>query len=170
MSAPGQENHARGVPERVFSFAALLGGIALFGLMLVVSVSVFFRYALNQPLLGSQEIVEVGMVFVVMLAMPHTAITGQHIRVDILDEKLGRLGRFVCDLLARCIGIVVLGLLVRKSFDKTLDAIEFEDVTNMIELPLWWAYAAITVGMALYALVLLLQMIRQLGQGASTYE
>ena len=162
MSAPqtkGQSG-ARDIPERILHAASLASGLALFGLMILVSVSVFFRYALNSPLLGSQEIIQLGMVFVVMLAMPYTALTEKHIRVDILDNLLGRTGAIICDLIGRLLGIAVLGMLVRKSFDKMLDAYEYEDVTNMIELPIWMAYAAICVGMALYVCVLVLQIYR----------
>ena len=157
---PVDEKRAQGLPERLFRLATLASGLVLFGLMCLVAVSVVFRYVLNSPILGSQEIVQIGMVFVVMLAMPYTAITEQHIRVDILDKYLGTLGGKICDFIGRLAGLFVLWLLVQKAWSKMLDAREYEDVTNMIELPLWWAYGAICVGMALYGLVLVIQIIR----------
>ena len=138
--------------------------------MLLVSISVFFRYALAQPILGSQELVEIGMAAVVMLAMPYTAIKGQHIRVDILDQHLGPFGRFAGDLFSRIVSIFVLFLLVRKAWDKALDAHEYGDVTNMIEIPVLIAYGSITLGMGLFILVLCLQTITQLRHGVAGYE
>ena len=91
-------------------------------------------------------------------------------RVDILDSKIGAWGRFLGDLLARGLGAYVLLLLIRKTWDKALDAYRYEDVTNMIEIPVWIAYGATTLGMGLYALVLLWQIIRQLQSGATGYE
>ena len=158
------------LPERVLHFGALLGGLVLFGIMLLVSVSVFFRYALNQPILGNQELVEIGMSVVVMLAMPYAALTGQHIRVDILDHRLGSAGRFACDLFARAVSILVLGLLVRKAWGKALDAHEYGDVTNMIEVPVWIAYGAIALGMGVFILVLALQLFLQFRRGIPNYE
>ena len=165
-----QNTGALGLLERLFRGAALLGGLALFAIMLLVSTSVFFRYVLNQPILGDQELVEIGMSLVVMLAMPFATWKGAHIRVDILDERLGSFGRFLGDLFARSIGIFVLYLLVRKALDKAFDAYEYEDVTNMIEIPVWIAYGAISVGMGLFILVLVLQLALQLRQGWSNYE
>ena len=125
---------------------------------------------MNQPILGDQELVEIGMSLVVMLAMPFATWKGEHIRVDILDERLGSVGRFLGDLFARSIGIFVLYLLVGKALDKAFDAYEYEDVTNMIEIPVWIAYGAISVGMGLFILVLVLQLALQLRQGWSNYE
>lgn len=172
MADPGPHRTARegSLPERVLHLGALLGGLVLFAIMLLVSVSVFFRYALNQPILGNQELVEIGMSVVVMLAMPYAALTEQHIRVDILDHRLGSAGRFAGDLLARVVSILVLGLLVRKAWNKALDAHEYGDVTNMIEVPVWIAYGAITLGMSFFLLVLALQLFLQFRRGAAGYE
>ena len=172
MADPAAQGTARGgvLPERVLHLGALLGGFVLFAIMLLVSVSVFFRYALNQPILGNQELVEIGMSVVVMLAMPYAGLTNQHIRVDILDHRLGSAGRFVCDLFARVISILVLGLLVRKAWSKALDAHEYGDVTNMIEVPVWIAYGAITLGMGFFILVLVLQLFLQFRRGIAGYE
>ena len=163
-------NGALGLLERLFRWAALLGGIALFAIMILVSAAVFYRYVLNNPILGDQELVEIGMSLVVMLAMPFASWKGAHIRVDILDSWLGSAGRFIGDLFARSVCIFVLYLLVRKAVDKALDAYEYEDVTNMIEIPVWIVYGAIGAGMGLFALVLALQLLLQMQRGWENYE
>lgn len=170
MSMQVEKTGALSWIERLLKSAALLGGVALFAIMFLVSYSVFCRYVLNQPILGDVEMVQIGMSLVVMLAMPFTAWRGEHIRVDILDKAIGPIGRFLGDIFARVVGIFVLYLLVRKTSAKAFDAYEYEDVTNMIEIPVWIAYAAITVGMGLFALVLLLQLILQFSQGMTDYE
>lgn len=156
--------------EPLLKFVALLGGLILFAIMLLVSVAVFYRYRLNDPILGDTELVQIGMSLVVMMAMPYVTLKGAHIRVDIVDPLLGNKGRFVCDVFARGISCFVLFLLIRKTFDKTLEAIEYEDVTNMIELPLWIPYGAITIGFALAVLVLISQLIAQFLHGWKHYE
>ena len=156
--------------ERPLRWVALAGGAMLFAIMLLVSWAVFARYVLNDPILGDTELVQIGMSIVVMLAIPYAALKGAHIRVDILDRPLGALGRFLGDVFARVLGIYVLFLLVRKALDKAFDAYEYEDVTNMIELPVWIAYAAIVAGMGLFAVVLLYQLVMQFRQGVNGYE
>ncbi len=166
----GDISGARGFPERLFKGVALLGGLVLLGLVFLVSAAVFARYVLNQPILGDQELVEIGMALVVMTAMPLTTFQGGHIRVDILDNWIGALGRFVGDVFARVASCIVLFLLVQKSWGKMLDAHEYGDVTNMIEIPVWIAYGAITFGMGLYAAVLVVQLTGQFRQGVDDYE
>lgn len=156
--------------ERLLRGGAFLSGLVLFAIMALVSIAVFFRYVLNAPILGGQELVQIGMSLVVMLAMPFAALRGAHIRVDILDRKLGSLGRFLGDIFARGIGIYVLVLLIGKTWDKALDAHKYDDVTNMIEIPVWIAYGAITLGMGMFALVLALQLLLQFRQGPRHYE
>ena len=64
----------------------------------------------------------------------------------------------------------VIYLLIQKTWGKMLDAHEYGDVTNMIEIPVAIAYGAITFGMGLFAIVLLVQLVRQLRRGVADYE
>ena len=147
-----------------------IAGAVLFILMILVSYSVFRRYVLNDPILGDVELVQIGMSVVVMLAIPFATQTGAHIRVDILDNRIGAWGRFIGDLIARGVGACVLYLLVAKTWEKAWDAHKWGDVTNMIEIPVWIAYGAITLGMGLYAVVLVAQIIAQFRSGVKNYE
>ena len=161
---------ARDIPGHLLRGVAHLGGLVLFVIMLLVSTTGFYRYVLNQPILGDQELVEIGMSLVVMMAMPFAALKGAHIRVDILDEAIGKAGCFLGDVFTRTVSCFVLFLLIRKTWDKTWDAHKYGDVTNMIEIPVWIAYGAITAGMGLFALVLAVQLIDQLRGGISGHE
>ncbi|MCY3873807.1 MAG: TRAP transporter small permease [Rhodobacteraceae bacterium] len=161
---------ARDLAGHLLQGVAHLGGLVLFVIMLLVSTTVFYRYVLNQPILGDQELVEIGMSLVVMMAMPFAGLKGAHIRVDILDEVIGKAGCFLGDVFTRVVSCFVLFLLIRKTWDKTWDAHKYGDVTNMIELPVWIAYGAITAGMGLFALVLAVQLIEQLRGVISGHE
>ena len=169
MDASTQAKRPQGALGAVLWLTALAAGIVLFAIMLLVAWAVFTRYVLNDPILGDQELVEIGMSLVVMLAIPFATYSGAHIRVDILDKRLGDWGRFLGDLMSRLLGAYILFLLVRKTWDKALDAHKYGDVTNMIEIPVWIAYGAISIGMALFALLLLGQAVLQFRQGVRGY-
>ena len=156
---------ARDLPGRLLRVVAYVGGFVLFVIMLLVSTTVFYRYVLNQPILGDQELVEIGMSLVVMMAMPYAAMAGAHIRVDILDEAIGKAGCFWGDVFTRVVSCFVLFLLIQKTWDKTWDAHKYGDVTNMIEIPVWIAYGSISVGMGLFMVVLAVQLVQQFRSG-----
>lgn len=162
-----------GVPrlaERLLKFVALIGGFILFAIMLLVSVAVFNRKVLNEPILGDFEIVKIGLSLVVMMAMPYVTLRGAHIRVDILDQYIGSFGRYVGDLFARLVSCFVFYLLIVKTWSKMIDAHKYGDVTNMLEIPVSIAYGAITLGFGLSILVLLGQLYSQCRQGPKNYE
>ena len=93
----------------------------LFVIMCLVTYSVFRRYVMNDPILGDQELVEIGMSVVVMLAIPFATLRGAHIRVDILDNAIGNWGRFLGDIVARGLGAYILFLLIQKTWGKAWD-------------------------------------------------
>ena len=147
------------------TFLATCASLALIAMMSVTVVSVFMRYVVGTPILGVNEITEVISVTLVMLAMPYATQSEAHVRVDVLDPWLGRTGRMVGDLLARGIGAYVLWILLQRGWRRMWDAFEFEDTTNMLELPLGPFYALMLAGFALYLVVLVLQMLDILRQG-----
>ena len=128
----------------------------------VITLGVVLRYVFAAPLLGVNEIVQLIAVALAMLAMPHATDSGAHVRVDLLDETLGHWGRLGGDVLGRLLSIIALGFLCRQAWVKALDAVEYGDVTNMLQLPLWPAYAAILLGMGLSALVMAAQIVARL--------
>lgn len=136
-------------------------------LMVFVFAGFVLRYAFNAPIPGGNEVVELASVALVMLAVPYCNTREAHVRIDLLDPVLGRAGRAIGDALYRVIGIVVLGFLVKAYVARTLDALEYDDRTNMIGIAIWPFYALIIVGMGLYGAILLAQLIRQIRQVGS---
>lgn len=172
MEADASTNDAGAIhwTERLLKYVALVGGFFLFAIMVLVSIAVFNRKVLEDPILGDFEIVKIGLSVVVMLAMPYVTLRGAHIRVDILDQYLGSFGRYFGDMFARLVSCFVFTLLVMKTWDKMLDAHRYGDVTNMMEIPVAIAYGAITLGFGLTVLVLAWQLYSQVRQGPPNYE
>ena len=139
--------------DQVPVFLAIGAGICLVTLVAVVMLGVIMRYAVGSPLLGVNEIVQLVAVALAMLALPYCTNSGAHVRVDLFDGLLGRWGRFLSSLLFRALAIVALYFLCRQAWKKAAEAIEFTDVTNMLEIPIWPFYGAIFAGMALCALI-----------------
>lgn len=149
---------------RVDVWLATISGLALAFMMIFVFAGAVLRYVFNAPIVGGNEVLEMASVVIVMLAVPYCTTQDAHVRIDLLDRPLGRGGRMLTDVLYRVIGIVVLWFLVKSYIARTLDALEFDDVTNMLDLPLWPFYGLIVFGMGLYAVILAAQLV-MLGRG-----
>jgi TRAP-type transport system small permease protein len=138
---------------------AALASLGLLFMVVVIATSVIMRYIVGSPLLGVNEIVQLVSVAVVMLALPYCTDQGAHVRVDVLDNAIGAGGRWFGDVISRVLSGFVLSILVWRSGWKAVDAWEFDDVTNMLGLPIWPFYALIALGIGLCVLVLAEQLL-----------
>jgi len=136
-----------------------LSAAALVVMMGVTFAGVVMRYAFNAPILGVNEIVQLMSLSMVMLGLPYATQTEAHVRIDILDNRIGKYGRFLGDILARLIGGYVLCVLEMRAWRRFADAIEYGDSTNMLRLPLWPFYGLILLGVGLVIFILVLQIV-----------
>ena len=149
----------KGMVDRAGEFLAILAGVSLVLMVLVIAVGVVMRFVLAMPILGSNEIVQLTAVAVVALALPHCTASNGHVRVDVLDEAIGSIGRLVGDVLSRVLSIVVLSVLAWRAVLKALDALRYGDATNMLALPIWPFYGLLAFGVAIAAVALLVQLV-----------
>ncbi len=145
--------------ERATKALSALAGISLIFMMAAITIGVLTRYLLNRPITGVDEIVQMAGVALVMLALPYATLHGAHVRVDIFDDALGRLGRAVGDVFSRLVSGFVLVVLVDRAWDKTLDAYEYADTTNMLGMPVWPFYGVLMMGVALCLVVFAAELV-----------
>lgn len=132
---------------------AVVGGFCLILLVLILAFGVIMRYALGQPILGINEIVQLTALALVMASLPYATANRVHVSVDVFDSFLGRFGRMAGDIGSRLISGYVLALLTRRATLKALDALEWGDATNMLNLPIWPFYGILAAGTALCVVV-----------------
>ena len=145
--------------ERATKALSALAGISLLFMMAAITIGVLTRYLLNRPITGVDEIVQMAGVALVMLALPYATLHGAHVRVDIFDDALGRFGRAAGDVFSRLVSGVVLVVLVDRAWDKTLDAYEYADTTNMLGMPVWPFYGVLMMGVALCLVVFAAELV-----------
>jgi TRAP-type C4-dicarboxylate transport system permease small subunit len=94
---------------RIANLFAVLGGIGLFVLMGVTVVSVFWRYALRDPIFGIGDLSSMSLVVVVAAGVAYGAVHLVHVSVDILSPFAGRRITRVTDLVVRLLSVLVTG-------------------------------------------------------------
>jgi len=74
------------------------------------------------------------------------------------------------DLFAVAVSLVVLACLVWNTAYKIVDTYGYDDVTNLLALPLWPLYLLIALSMAAYAIVALRDLVLLLAQGRESND
>lgn len=138
-------------------FLAYAAGAALLWLMLLTVVAVVMRYVFNAPILGVQDISEVSLAVVVFLGIPYCGWTGGHVAVDLIASVVGESRLRYTDALMRLLGAVLFGVVAWQAMRQGLDALEYGDATNLVDIPHHPFMFLMSFGWLLFAGVLLLQ-------------
>lgn len=115
---------------------AVFGASLLFGTMVVTCVDVVGRYFLNKPLPGGFELTEIMMAALIFLGMPLVTLSGEHIKVDLLDLFVSARVRWIQDGFAHLIGCGVSALLAWTLWVKAGQVAAYQDHTETLGIPL----------------------------------
>lgn len=153
--------------QRLFkleSSLALIGGLAVFSLMLLAVVSVGGRKLINQPLPGYVDWIEQLMPVIALIGVSFTQRLGGHIRMDLLIGKLkGRL-LWIAEFISVFLILGLMLLLVWGSwahFDRSFDfssPLWSRDSSIDISIPLWPAKLIAPIGFSVLCVRLVLQL------------
>jgi TRAP-type mannitol/chloroaromatic compound transport system permease small subunit len=150
-------------------FAIWLGGALLFAAAAIVSAEVVLRKGLGSLFgssfifSGSDEISAYLFAVGTSLSMAHVLVTRGHVRIDALYGHFSRRTRALLDLLA----LIVLGIFVVALLERAWDVAStsyVEQIRSNTPLRIWLAWAQIPwfAGIALFALALLIAVLRTL--------
>lgn len=163
-AAPTRTGAARLV-ERAAGLWALAGGALLLAVVAVNTWSVLARALGGRPFAGAFEITEAGVAVAVFAFLPWCQITGANVSADIFTARASRRSVAAFTLLGTLAALGFALLLTRQMYLGLLDQKAFNSTTAILQLPLWWAFAAIVASLALLAvaaLVTVLEAVRGL--------
>ena len=148
---------------KVESVLALIGGLAVFSLMVLAVVSVGGRNFFNQPLPGYVDWIEQIMPLIAFVAVAYCQRLGGHIRMDIVVGLLRGRALWAAEFVSTLLMLLVMLLLVWGSwshFDRSFDVnapLWSRDSSLDIRLPIWpakllapIAFAVLSVRLALH--------------------
>ncbi len=141
MSLPSQQRTA---PLARIWGAALKGlagvsAAAVFAMMILMTLDVIGREALNSPLVGALELIELTLAVTVFAALPLVSWRENHITADLFDAVLGRRTRSLFRAMACFLGACAFLLPVPRLKVLTERSASFGDVTAQLGIPLSWA-------------------------------
>lgn len=133
----------------------LLAALATFCMMLLTTADAGGRYLFNRPILAAFEVTtNYLMVAAVFLALPYAYRQGANIRVTFLVDRLGRTARLAVNHLVQVMSILYGATLVYATFQQARHVFRTGTTFVTMELPLWPAHLAVSVGLFLTTLLM----------------
>ena len=135
------------------------GGTALIGLSLIIVTAVIFRYVFNSPIFGADDFNQMFLMATVAFSVAYSGRKGGQVVVEILTIVSGPSFIRRTDICVKFLGTVMIGFLVWVLIESGVNAAEYGETTRSLEITLQPFFWLLAFGMALYGIVLLLEMI-----------
>ncbi|MBC6442347.1 MAG: TRAP transporter small permease [Rhodobacteraceae bacterium] len=125
---------------RTVSWFPLAGAsVVLFFLMTMTFMDVLLRSAFNSPIAASTELTRFSMAIIVFSSLPVLSGRGGHIRVDLLDGLIRRLG---LDRIWTALISILCGVILWWPANRIIDLAErsrsYGDLTEYLEIPIFY--------------------------------
>ena len=141
---------------------AVFGGIALLVVTAFTVVSVVGRTAFDSPVLGDQEIVEIGIAVALFSFMPYCQMRAANVIVAFFTARVSPAGQAFLDALMNAIFSVCIVIVTWRLAVGGLGAFKAGDASMFLRLPQWWGYAAAFVACIFWSLACLYSVFRSL--------
>ncbi|NMG04460.1 TRAP transporter small permease [Azoarcus taiwanensis] len=180
--APGLEAAVGRVVGWCASALAIVGGAVLTALAIMSVISITGRWAVGTsipllssmgPVQGDFELVEMGAAFAVFSFLGWCQYQRGHVTVDIFVSRLSPRALAGLSTLSNAAITAVAVLIAWQHGLGMMDRMRYNESTMILQVPIWWSYAASLVGAWMFALVSLYTVWRSanemLGQGESAH-
>ncbi|CAA6828774.1 MAG: C4-dicarboxylate ABC transporter permease [uncultured Thiotrichaceae bacterium] len=146
------------------SLLSLVGGLAVFSLMILAVISVGGRNFTGSPIPGYVDWIEQIMPLIAFLGIAYAQRTGGHIRMDILISRLKGRALWMVELISVILMFLLMLILVYGSYTHFERSFDFaaplwsRDSSMDIAIPLWPVKLIIPVAFSILSLRLMLQI------------
>ncbi len=148
------------LPERL----SVGAGCILLGVALATTWAVFMRYVLRQPIHWTYDVS--GYVFLAVCAtgVSYAMVERRHINVDLFVTKLHGKKRQAADLFSLGVTLFWSVFVMWGTWNRTMFAMRTGKVGTNLEFPLWTVDIVVPIGMAIFVLIGLIHLRRDIAQ------
>lgn len=157
LAAGSAQDRALLAAARLFALAGV--SVAL-GVALMVVGSIAARALWSRPLPGDVELTQFGIALCISLALPWAQARGAHILVDFFTQKARPRTLAVLDSAGALLMAMFYALLAWRTTVGAVSVGQAREASMILDLPMWWVYAALAPGLALAALIALRQALQ----------
>ena len=115
----------------------VLSGVGLLGMIAVTCTDIVLR-RFNCPFTGAYDIVKVLGAMTLAFALPYTTAVKGHVAIEYFFHKLNRTGRTIVDTLMRVLAMTLFSFLAYRSILYGNDMLRNGQVTQTLEMPVFW--------------------------------
>jgi TRAP-type C4-dicarboxylate transport system permease small subunit len=153
------------VNQVLYTICNLLHYVAaamLFFVCLIVLLNILFRNFLNAPIIGTNELVQYGMLFAICFVLAHVTMRDGHVKVTLLSDKLPIKIRNIVAILVDCISFFGFFLFFNSMYRTSVEAMSSGQYTSIFKIPLFVVYIAIMAGVGLMGFLLITKTIEKI--------
>lgn len=150
----------------LFAFSealAVFGGVVLLAMTVFTVVSVVGRTGFDLPVLGDQEIVELGCAIAIFSFMPYCQMRAANVIVDFFTAKLSQAARDGLDATMNAIFSICILIVTWRLAVGGIATFHASDASMFLRIPQWWGYALAFMGCIAWSLACLYSMMRSIG-------
>ena len=141
---------------------AVVGGVSLLLVTILTVVSVFGRTLFDTPLLGDQEIVEIGCAIAIFSFLPYCQMRGANVIVDFFTAKASKRVRCLLDALMNAVfSVCVLAITWRLTVGG-IATYNDGDFSMFLQIPQWWGFVFAFMACVLWCLACFYSVFRSL--------
>ena len=148
--------------KRLIDWMETAGAASLLVITAVIAVSVTTRYVFNWPLPDGDALGRLLLGIVVFWGLAGACHYDEHIRVDLIWERMPPKWRRAVDLFALAFTLAALALLAWGAGDKILSTFRSNEHTYDLRIPLWPFHALAWIGILAAVTVLASRLVREL--------
>lgn len=143
---------------------ALVGGLVLCAMALLTTISVTGRSFLNMPVLGDFELIAVGTGVAVFAFLPYCHLMRENVLVDFFLSATPFRVRTFFDIVANLFYTVIIVIMTWRMTLGGIDLYELDQMTMILELPLWWTFPAAILCLVLLTMVCVYSLVRSINE------
>lgn len=139
--------------ERLAAATALAGGVVLLAIVALTVTTIAGRNLPGLgPVRGDFELIEMGTAFAVFASLGWCQLRRGHVTVDLLWRRTSSRTKARIDVVVDLAMTLAAALLTWRLVLGMLDRQRFNDTTFILQLPLWWGYAACVAASSVFVL------------------
>ena len=132
--------------------ALAAAGVAAYGAAALVTVADVLGRRVGLPIDGVVDLVQLFVMAGAWLVMPFAFMTGAHVGVDFLVERMPRAPAVLLRAAAMAVAVVLLGLMLAYGYQTAGMRMMFGDRSQQLGIPIVWYWAPLILGLGLSAL------------------